>query len=463
MGRRVVRHRNSQGISLVEVLLASTLFGFLVVIVVSAIVFSYRSVMSGGEYDRAHFLAEEAVEAVRNIRDKSYVDVAVGTHGITQAGGVWSLTGSSDSSGVYKREVTISDKGANRKIVDVKVSWGSGFQERTVKLSTQLSNWRASTVKSWAAPITLSAHDSDGATDAAKVAVSGSYAYLVRPSASPNLIVYNITDPERPTPVGSLTLSGVPADISVGNGYAYITNSLDTAELQIVSVLNPAAPALVSTFDAAGNANGVGVFVKDSLVYVSRNANGGNDELVLINVANPSAPVRSTGYSLLNISMNDIYVNEGTMYVTTNSSSQEVIKVTNIAGVLAHTSIDLPGTAAATAIAGTGSTLFVAQQNILRLVDGGTLPSVLASTTLGSTINDVAYNSTARLVFAGVAATDELQILKYTAPSTLVVDRSMDIPGSASSLNGVAYGSALDVVVGASGADVSEIILFGPN
>src|SRR5688572_29868315 len=82
--RRAVKLPSQQGFSVVEVLLAATVFGFLVTALIGAIVYGRASTAAAGDRARAVILAEEGVEAVRNLRDAAYANLTDGTYGLAQ-------------------------------------------------------------------------------------------------------------------------------------------------------------------------------------------------------------------------------------------------------------------------------------------------------------------------------------------------------------------------------------------
>lgn len=131
--------RPEAGFSVVEILLAVTVFGFLVVALVGAIIYGRASGAESGDHTRAMALAEEGLEAVRNIRDASFSNVTNSspTFGLAQSGGVWTLSGTSDTSGIFTRTVSISAVDSVRKAVTVTVSWGS----QQVSVTGRLSEW----------------------------------------------------------------------------------------------------------------------------------------------------------------------------------------------------------------------------------------------------------------------------------------------------------------------------------
>lgn len=127
-------------------MLAATIFGFLVVALIGAIIYGTDSTASAGDRVRAQFLAEEGAEAVRNIRDSGFANITDGTYGITQLNNTWVLSGTSDTTGKYTRQITITTIDTLRKSVDVTVTWPQGTSTAQIGLSTRLTNWFATIV-----------------------------------------------------------------------------------------------------------------------------------------------------------------------------------------------------------------------------------------------------------------------------------------------------------------------------
>ena len=135
-----------RGFSPVEVLLAATLFGFLAVALIGAIVYGQQSTANSGDRARAAFLAEEGIEATRNIRDSAFSNVADGTFGLTQTSNQWAFSGSSDTSGIYTRQLNISSTGADRKNITSTVTWPVAGGTSQISTSSLLTNWMATII-----------------------------------------------------------------------------------------------------------------------------------------------------------------------------------------------------------------------------------------------------------------------------------------------------------------------------
>ena len=133
------------GFSLVEVLLAVAVFSLLVTALVGGLIFGEQSTALAGARSRAAILAEEGLEAVRNIRDENYSNLTDGTYGLAISANQWALSGASDTTDVFTRTINISSVDTKRKLVTSTITWQQNPQRTgTVVLTTYLSAWRAS-------------------------------------------------------------------------------------------------------------------------------------------------------------------------------------------------------------------------------------------------------------------------------------------------------------------------------
>src|SRR3989338_2006653 len=109
--------QTSNGFSLVEIILASSVFVLLVTALVGSYLYGQEATMLAGNRARATMLAEEGLEAVRNIRDPAFANLTNGTYGLTTTGNQWNLSGSSDVIDIFTRQMVISSVDTKRKSV----------------------------------------------------------------------------------------------------------------------------------------------------------------------------------------------------------------------------------------------------------------------------------------------------------------------------------------------------------
>lgn len=139
-------HKGSRnGSLLVETMLAGALLALVVLAVLSAFVYGEEGARAAGDYNRATFLADEGLEAVRNMRDGSFANLTDGFHGLAISGGIWTFSGTGDlTDNLFLRVVSIGTVNVNEKQVTSTVGWvvRSG-RLGTVTFSTRLTNWAA--------------------------------------------------------------------------------------------------------------------------------------------------------------------------------------------------------------------------------------------------------------------------------------------------------------------------------
>lgn len=452
------------GFSPVEVLLAATIFGFLVAALVGGVVYGRQSTNDAGDRTRAYMLAEEGVEAARSVRDAAYTNLADGTYGAVQASNIWTLSGASDTSGVFTRQITVAANGTNRKKITSTVSWSKIGGTNSVSITSLLTNWLAS-IKSWAGGILAGSANRSTTANAVKVDTVGSYAYTVFSATTSNFTITNIANPAAPTNTATISITGTPTNIAVSGNYAYVTTNNATGELVVVNITNPASPSVAATYNPAGSASGLGIYISGTYAYMTRANNLGTAEFIVLNISTPSAPVAVGTYGNA-VAMNDVYVSNGYAFVSVSSTTTPlmVINVTNPASPKQTTTFGLTLAANATTINGYGNTVYIGQGTTVSAVNvtNPAAPAILGSFTAAGTVNDIDVDSsTGQNIFLGTSSTTgEFQVVNTSSPSSMSLVKTVDVPGTASTIGGVAYSATYDDVIGASTSDTQHVIVF---
>lgn len=134
-----------KGFSLVEALLSVSLFALLVTALVGAVIYGRESTAVAGARARAIAIAEEGLEATRNIRDASLVTLTDGNHGLVISANQWAFSGTSDAVDPFTRQVAISTPSTNRRQAVSTVTWQqTPSRTGSAALTTYHTNWRAS-------------------------------------------------------------------------------------------------------------------------------------------------------------------------------------------------------------------------------------------------------------------------------------------------------------------------------
>jgi hypothetical protein len=129
------------GFSLVEILVATSVF---LISIMNVNVNTEKQLKRSVNSERATALAEEGLEATRNIRDESFENLIDGTYGLIASSTQWVLEGSSDVTDIFTREIVINTIDTNQKKIETIVTWDDQIGlNNSVTLQTYLTNWQA--------------------------------------------------------------------------------------------------------------------------------------------------------------------------------------------------------------------------------------------------------------------------------------------------------------------------------
>lgn len=133
-----------KGQSIVELVIAS---GVMVIIMSAAagmMSMTEKQVEQMSRQSQANAIAEEGVQAVISIADRSWTELSVGSHGLAIGSSpvMWVFQGVSDTSGDYSRTIVISTVDSDTKKVVITVTWHpSAGRTATVEQQLLLTDW----------------------------------------------------------------------------------------------------------------------------------------------------------------------------------------------------------------------------------------------------------------------------------------------------------------------------------
>ena len=134
---------NQSGFSLVEIILAISVFALSVLGLSGGLIYGSQSNIAAANRVQATFLSSEGLEAVENIAEENFDNLVDGSTGLTVENNSYILTGNSDTYDIYERQITILSVDANTKEVTSRVSWSQGvMDEGEVTLSTYITDWK---------------------------------------------------------------------------------------------------------------------------------------------------------------------------------------------------------------------------------------------------------------------------------------------------------------------------------
>lgn len=463
MSKKCNRLKNFRAFSVVEVLLAIAVLVLLVTAIVGAIIYGWQDTVLAGMRQRAAMLAEEGLEAVRSIRDENFDNLSDGQHGLAISSNKWFFSGTHDITDIFTRQITVSTIDVDTKQVISTVTWQQSPQRTgTVSLTTYFTNWQARSFCGWANPKQVSSLNLSGTADGLKVQVQGDYAYMVRNGGIPDFVVIDVTNPVSPLLIGSLDLPGTPRNIAVSGDYAYIASDSNTSELQIVDISNPAAPSFVGVYNAVGNADAMGVYVENTMVYLVRWFSL-SPEFYIISVKNPVLPVL---IGSLNLGGNAYEVTKVSnyAYIASGQNEQElqVIDVSNPVLPVQVGSYDLPGNSDCVSVAGFTGTILLGRSggpNELLVFDitNPTNPILLGQHNATGVVNDISLGESNLCDHIATSARiREYQIVDITVRTAPALVGQLDMVAA---VNGVAYDAIRDTTYLVGTADTAEFVV----
>lgn len=457
---------NKKAFGVVEVLLAVSIASFLLTFVISTILVAQESLNISGKYNKANFFAEEGIEAIKNIKKEDFSLLVDGTHGIVNTSGTWELSGSSSSSSIYTRQISISTTDADTKDVTSTVTWQQSPQRTgSINLVTRLTNWEvASAGGDWSNPSVLGTQDIAGNSNANKVKVDGQYAYLNR-SGSPDFYIMDISDYSSPSVSGTLVLNGSPRNLFVSGDYVYIASNSNSQELQVIDVSNKSSPSLEDSLNLGGSANANGIYVSGNTAYLVRTSSG-QDEFYTIDVSNPSSVSELDSIGLSGGTASDVYVSGDYAYLATNSNSGEliVIDVSNPNNISQVGSLDLSSGSNAISVDGYGNYVFIGRRNGDFTAINVTIPASpveLGTYDADDDVNDISVDETSELAFIVTnGSTDNFRVLNISNPLLITLVSQQSISGDQ---NGVDYISGDDKGISVGEGNSQEVTIYEPN
>lgn len=462
---------NQKGFSLVEILLSAAVFVLVVTAYVGILIYSEETASLNGKRYQAVNLAEEGLEALRNIRDENFNNLTAGTSGLAQSTN-WSLSGSSDTVGIFTRAETIVAPSSQRKSVTSNVTWTQNAQRTgSVSLETRFTNWRRN-LGNWSSATLDASINLPGNANANGVAIykasGNTYAVIVRDSSSdPEFYIYDITTPASPVEIGTMDLGTDAFDVVVSGNYALVATASNSQELMVINLSTPASPSLTGSFNAAGNSDANAVSVDGNTVFIGRNQST-DPEIYSISISTPSSPSQLGSLDTTN-TITELALGQSNQYLYGASidNAGELVVVS----VATPTSLSLTSTYNPSGNSdGTGVTAFSTyallgrasgEVDVVQLSTPGSPSAVSTSLSLSNQVNDFAMGIGDLYSFAAInTGASAVQIVDLT---TLASPTSIASIVSTANATAVVYDFDINRAVATSSNNSTEVYIITPG
>jgi prepilin-type N-terminal cleavage/methylation domain-containing protein len=474
--------RNKSGFSLVEIALAIAVFSIFSVGIFYLSIDTINRDSKVVLNTEGLFYAQEGLEVARNIRDKNYLLLTNGDHGLALVENAWSFAAAPESiDAFYERTITVSDvyrdlagnisaEGTvydpDTKKVESEVSWlQNGIIPHSVILTSYLSNWRGDDLirttcteftdgtfdnteivnipsppedncgirlleieeeSSFFSPVNVGKHGED-------VDVEGSYAYLATDETNRGLNIINVSDPLNPVITSYKDLGAKGNYIQKNGDYAYV--GIDkTQGLSIVNVSNPASPSISANVNTSGAGNQPAIFGN----YLFMALDVDNNSYKVYNVTSKTSP---TLFKTINFNhdthVTTIQGNYAYVGVDDDHSSLKVFDISNINNITQIKSFDVGEEINAIAI--TGSIAFVGieeDDDSLSVVDisNPANPSIITTLNVGGEIQDLTISGD--YLYAAVDSSHSgLAAINISNPYSPTLAYNLDVSGKGTGID----------------------------
>ncbi|MDP2624781.1 MAG: hypothetical protein Q8P27_01200 [Candidatus Peregrinibacteria bacterium] len=432
--------------------------------------------------NEALLYAQEGLEAVRNMRDRDFLLLTNGDHGLSFASDTWIFIPAPENiDDFYYRTITVEDvyRDTNGDIaatgtldpemkkVTAQVEWSlRNVFPRSIELSTYLSNWTGDdwfqttctefdtgTFSSTETAVTTSPptdncaikltleeeqssffSSADIGEHGNDVVVDGNYAYVATAKTQTGLTIVDISDLNNPVVIAQLDVEGKGEYITKDGNYVYMGVEDDNKGLAIVDVTNPAAPSLTASLNVGDLGNQVAV----SGNYLYMGVDDDDQGFVVVDITTKSSPAIVDSLDL-NTEVQAVYLNGNYAYlgVDDDQDGLRVIDISNPLSVSQVASLDVGEEVNAIEISGfyaylgiedTGDSLQVIN------ISTPTSPSMVTSLDIGGEIQDLKIEGD--YLYAAVDEVSAgLAVINISVPSSPTLSYNSDITGKATGID----------------------------
>lgn len=142
----MIKKNTRKAFSLVEVILAIAIFSLIVLSAGTVFVYTQKNLLSSAKKNKAILLADEALEALRNIKDDDFNNLFIGSYFLSEDTGSFSLVQGVEDIDKFQRSIEIEEVDENTKKAVVEVSWEDNLQDnKLLSVEQYFTNWRKET------------------------------------------------------------------------------------------------------------------------------------------------------------------------------------------------------------------------------------------------------------------------------------------------------------------------------
>ena len=279
-------------------------------------------------------------------------------------------------------------------------------------------------------------------------------------TTDPTMFIFNIIDPVNPKKFDNSNIKNRLAAITLNQNYAFTANITSVNQLQIMDVKNPDNPVVASKLELKNKitgedckGTGKNIFYREGYVYLGTSNDNNCPEFNVIDIKNINNPIVLGNFEI-GAGINDIYIKGDYAYLATADSARELI-ILDIADpsapVLFAVYNLLPdqtnwGYGKSIKVIGNkiyfGRTYIANSPEFYLFNHNQSLISVLDNYSDNGapfSVNDLIIRNNLAFILAGSASQGgSLRILNIADPANIVEEKIISLPGVADGVGGVA-------------------------
>lgn len=145
-----VNHKNA-GQTLLEMVIAFLVATLVIIALATVTIRAIKNAQISENRTKAARFAQQAIEQVRAVRDQqgwtAFSSYANGCYQVNTSSSLWTLTavscgGELISGTIFRRQISLTDDGANGKNVNVTITWTDASGNQQTVIDTKLTKWQ---------------------------------------------------------------------------------------------------------------------------------------------------------------------------------------------------------------------------------------------------------------------------------------------------------------------------------
>jgi len=329
-------HSFRSGFLLLDALVGITVFAFFVGIAGFSLLLSQQTAIRSGDRVRASMLSEQAIEAVRSVRDADFGNLAEGQYGVSiGTDGTWQLTGTGSlSEDGFVTSVQLQALDDDQFELTATTTWTFDTARfGSVILTAHLANWRKEKeIGNWAAPVLDGAFVDTSNPLFNAVTIMGEYAFVTSEisSGGAGLYVLDISNPALPIRVSdgfSLGVSGY--ELIVSGNVLFVLTGDDANEVRAYNISDPnllSSDQLLGTYNIPGVGRARSLALFGTTLYVGAQESTTGAEFYALDVSAP-AQISLMGFLDIEGGVLDVALYEGYAYLGSTQDVGELVVI----------------------------------------------------------------------------------------------------------------------------------------